>query len=273
MAGEDKVHFFDITSINEGPLKAWSPNTFRTRLVLNFKRIPYTQSFLSYPDIAPTLQSLSVPPVTKQYVPYALPAIIHKPSLSAKNPTHFAISDSLQIALHLESAFPAPEYPSLFPTPASYPLAMAVLKLMTEIMAKQSPIGLPKVPAYLDPRGQEYFNRTRAQLFGKPLPELAARDDELERVWEAVTEILSTLGTMLRGEPGKQKTGPFFEGDKAGYADLLVAAFMVWYLRNDKNDWERIMSVGEGEFQRLWDACLPWLDGQGEEIEWEVPKA
>lgn len=254
-----------------GALKSWSPNTLRTRLVLNFKRIPYTQSFLSYPDIAAVLESLSVAPIPKQYVPYSLPAIIHKPSISAQNPTGFAISDSLPIAFHLESAFPAPEYPSIFPTPASHPLAIAVLKLVSSMMMKQMSIALPKVPALLDPRGQEYFNRTRAELFGKPLTELAAKGEELERVWKDLTADMSTLATMLRGEPGKQKSGPFFEGDKAGYADLLLVSFIAWYSRTDIQDFERLMSIGDGEFKRLWDASVAWVDGQGEEIEWQVP--
>ncbi|EEP79985.1 conserved hypothetical protein [Uncinocarpus reesii 1704] len=252
--------------------KSWSPNTLRTRLVLNFKRIPYTQSFISYPDIAPILESLSVPPIVPQYLPYTLPAIIHKPSLWSQNPQHYAMNDSTPIALHLESAFPAPHHPSLFPTPASYPLAMAVLSIMSEIMVKQRRIALPKTVKYLDPAGQEYFNRTRSELFGQPLAELAATGDELERVWQDLAVPLSTLATMLRGEPGKQKSGPFFEGDKAGYADLVVVAFMAWFLRNDLGDWERIVAIGNGEFKRLWDACLPWVEGQGEEIEWEVPK-
>ncbi|KAI2224461.1 hypothetical protein LOZ12_005613 [Ophidiomyces ophidiicola] len=230
MAGS--VHFFDIASAARGSLQAWSPNTFRTRLVLNFKRIPYSQSFVSYPDIAPLLQSLGVPPLENQALPYTLPAIVD-----------------------------------------SYPLAVAVLELITAVTIKQIPILMPKVPAYLDPRGQEYFLRTRAERFGKPLAEVAAHGAELERVWHDVSGGLARLATMLRGVPGQSKTGPFFEGNTPGYADFLVVAFLAFYARINQDDWEKVMAVGNGEFRSLWNACLPWVEGQGQDVEWKTASA
>ncbi|KAI2080652.1 hypothetical protein LOZ36_006436 [Ophidiomyces ophidiicola] len=266
MAGS--VHFFDIASAAQGSLQAWSPNTFRTRLVLNFKRIPYSQSFVSYPDIAPLLQSLGVPPLENQALPYTLPAIV-----DSSTGTRHALNDSLPIALHLDAAFPAPAHPPLFPTSASYPLAVAVLELITAVTIKQIPILMPKVPAYLDPRGQEYFLRTRAERFGKPLAEVAAHGAELERVWHDVSGGLARLATMLRGVPGQSKTGPFFEGNTPGYADFLVVAFLAFYARINQDDWEKVMAVGNGEFRSLWNACLPWVEGQGQDVEWKTASA
>lgn len=36
----------------------FSPAVWRVRLMLNYKKIPYTTVFLEFPDIAPTLKGL-----------------------------------------------------------------------------------------------------------------------------------------------------------------------------------------------------------------------
>ncbi|WEW57013.1 hypothetical protein PRK78_002472 [Emydomyces testavorans] len=273
MAGQGaKVHFLDITSTFPGPNKSWSPNTLRTRLVLNYKQIPYTQSYLPYPSIAPVLRSLRLPPLSNGPVPYTLPAIIHAASIPG-TPTRHALNDSWPIAQHLEHAFPAPQHPSIFPTPASYPLAVAVQTILADTMRQGMAVHIPKVAAYLEPSCAEYFSRTRAVRFGKSLPEFAAKGAELERVWAEMETGFGTLAAILRGAEGvEKKAGPFFEGDQVGYADLVLMAMFGWYMRNDRADWERLMDIGkEGEFGRLWEACLPWLEGQGEEVEFPVP--
>ncbi|KAJ5119703.1 hypothetical protein N7448_010372 [Penicillium atrosanguineum] len=62
MASPEPVHFFDITSTLPGASKSWSPNTLKVRAALNFKGIPYTQSWISYPDIKPLITGLDLPP-------------------------------------------------------------------------------------------------------------------------------------------------------------------------------------------------------------------
>ncbi|KAK2808006.1 hypothetical protein FQN50_005088 [Emmonsiellopsis sp. PD_5] len=259
------LHFFDVTSNLPLPRTSWSPNTLRTRLALNFKRIPYTQSYISYPDIQPLLQSLSVPPLSG-LIPYTLPAIHHPPSLSTAT-----INDSWPIALHLERTFHGPQHPSLFPSPASYPLAVAVGRVLAVLFTHTRRILMAKVPVMLDERGAEYFRKTRAGWFGCPLEEYVFKEgEELEGGWREFEGELEVVVKMLRGEGKEKKEGPFFEGETAGYADLMVVAFLGWYERVDRGDFERIVKVGDGELRRLWEACLPWVDGQGEEREWVV---
>ncbi|OJD11356.1 hypothetical protein AJ78_07858 [Emergomyces pasteurianus Ep9510] len=277
MASETPVHFFDITSNLPIPSKSWSPNTLRTRLVLNFKKIPYTQSFISYPDIAPLLKSLSVPPLQDGPYPYTLPAIAHHPPSNPSNPNipnpNGVINDSWPIAVYLESAFPAPHHPTIFPSAGSYALALAVGKLVNVMGPATRRILLPKIPAILDERGAEYFRQTRAEMFGKPLEEMELETEEVEKAWVSVGADLKLVAGMLKGSPcgegkGEGKKGPFFEGEKAGYADLVFAGYLAWYERGDRGAWERVVSVGDGEIRRFWDACLPWIDGQGDYMEY-----
>jgi hypothetical protein len=39
----------------------------------------------------------------------------------------------------------------------------------------------------------------------------------------------------------------------------------------DSAFFEKLMGLGDGEVKALWDACRPWLEGQGEEKEWPIP--
>jgi glutathione S-transferase len=258
---------FPADALLPGASRSWSPNTLRTRLVLNFKGIRYSQSWIPYPDIAPLLKSLNVPPLKKGGIPYTLPAIIHTPSIS--NPSG-AMNDSFPIALHLEELFPAPEYPSLFPSEGSFALALAVQKLISGAIAKGFTIVVPKVADILEPRCSEFFHRTRTATFGKPLSEVAPKPEQLEKTWKPLRAELEVLASMLKGKKGK--SGPFLEGEKAGYGDFLIVSFLAWFERADPKDWEKLIAIGDGEFKRLYEACRPWLDGQGEERPWNVAK-
>ncbi|KAE8351335.1 hypothetical protein BDV28DRAFT_137333 [Aspergillus coremiiformis] len=260
------VHFFDITSTLPGPAKAWSVNTFKTRAVLNFKGIPYTQSYISYPDIAPLLSHYGVIPHASG-VQYTLPAILHKSSVDSN--AHGVLMDSLAIATHLDQTFPSPP---LFPSgDASYALTLAVTKLLSNIITKGYHLLIPKTADLLDPRGQEYFIRTRSEIFGKPLSEVYPKEDsERQQIMDATKAEMEPVAQMLKGRVGKK--GPFFEGEKPGYADILVVSFLAWVEKCHAALFQELVSAGEGEVKALWDACLPWIEGQGETKEWDIPK-
>ncbi|KAJ5692213.1 Glutathione S-transferase-like protein ustS [Penicillium macrosclerotiorum] len=265
MADSEPVQFFDIISTLPGTSKSWSPNTLKVRTVLNFKGIPYTQSWISYPDIAPLIKSLDLKP-NETGTPYTLPAIIHKSSVTSNS--YGAMMDSLPIVMHLDKAFPSPP---LFPSgDASYALLVAVGKIATGMGPAIRSLIIPNVPQHLDSRGQEYFIRTRTEAYGKPLSEIRPTDQEtLDSMWKQVETEAAALLKMLKGREGKK--GPFFEGEKAGYADLFLVCHFAFFHRMVPEYFDKLMALGEGEFKALWDACLPWINGQGEEKEWPVP--
>ena len=234
-------------------------------MVLNYKGIPYTQSFVSYPDITPLLRSLTVTSYPEGPFAYTLPAISH-PSVRA-NPSG-AMMDSLPVAVLLDRVFPGP---ALFPYgDASYALTLAVGKLVSNAVLRSLVLVIPKVAGILDQRGREYFIKTRSAMFGKPLSELRPSDPEsLRAVVDGIKKELETLTQMLRGRPGK--TGPFFEGHHACYADLILMAYLAWTERTDQELWRELVTTGRGELRVLWDACLPWLEAKGEEKEYKIP--
>ncbi|KAJ5280604.1 hypothetical protein N7478_005976 [Penicillium angulare] len=263
MADEKLVHFFDLYSDQSGSSKSWSPNTLKTRVVLNFKGIPYTQSWHSYPDIKPLISSFGVPPNEKGR-PYTLPAIKH--SSVTSHPSGVAM-DSQLIALHLDKVYPSPP---LFPSGnASYALFVAVSQFVTRLEPGFRPFIIPRVPDHLDPRGAKYFHETRAAALGKPLSQVRPTDQAtIESKWELVESEAAPLLKMLKGTNGKK--GPFFEGEQAGYADLVLATAFAFIQRFDKELHERFLGLGDGEFKALYQAVLPWLEGQGEEKDWPV---
>jgi glutathione S-transferase len=234
-------------------------------MVLNFKGIPYTQSYISYPDIAPLLSHYGVTPHPTG-AQYTLPAILHKPSVQS-NPNG-ALMDSLAIATHLDQTYPSPP---LFPSgDASYALTLAVIKLLSSVTQKGYALLIPKVADLLDHRGQQYFIETRSARFGKPLSEVYPKEkSEVQTIIDATKEELQPVAQMLRGRPGKQ--GPFFEGKEPGYADILVVSFLAWVEKSHSVLFQELVSIGEGEIKELWVACLPWVEGQGETKEWDIP--
>ncbi|KAJ5592781.1 hypothetical protein N7537_009685 [Penicillium hordei] len=263
---ESNIHFFDLLSDLPGPSKSWSPNTLRTRMVLNFKGIPYTQSWVSYPDIAPLLKAHGVPP-GKSATPYTLPAISHKGSITS-NPDG-VLMDSEPIAMYIDKLYPSPP---LFPSgDASYSLVIAVQKIVSLISPSYRLMVIPNVPSGLDERGREYFIRTRTVAFGKPLSEVRPTDEsELLALWQIIEKDAEALIKMLKGKEGKK--GPFLEGESAGYADMILASILAWFQRFDQDIFDKMLALGEGEFKTLYEACLPWLEGQGEEKDWPIPQ-
>lgn len=290
MTGITPVHFFDIDSTLPGmtcfagaptktikfetdqstplgPSRSWSSNTLKIRMVLNYKSIPYTQSFTSYPDIAPLLKSLSVPPHTKGRVSYTLPAICHPESI--RTSPSGAMMDSLPVARHLDKTFPTPP---LFPSgQASYTLAVAVENIMLRAAGKGLFLLLPKAANVLDQRAKGYFLRTRSEWFGKPLLDLEITDEDgIRTALDAMKGELEIFLRMLTDRLGEAR-GPFLEGEQPGYADFILVTFLSWGHRVDMKIWEELMAMGDGEFRTLWDACLPWMEGQGEDREWQIP--
>lgn len=234
--------------------------------MLNFKGIPYTQSWVSYPDIKPLITGFGLPP-NETGIPYTLPAIVDKSTITS-NP-HGAMMDSLPIALHLDKAYPSP---SLFPSgDVSYALTLAVGRIITLMMPAFKSLVMPRVPEKLDPRGRDYFIQTRSEWFGQPLAECRPTDEaSIKELHKLVETELGTLVQMLKGREGKK--GPFFEGEKAGFADLMVACVLAFYELFDAELFDKAVSIGDGELKALFDACKPWLHEQGQEKEWPIPQ-
>ncbi|KAJ5116548.1 Glutathione S-transferase-like protein ustS [Penicillium angulare] len=203
----------------------------------------YTQSWISYPDVAPLLKALGVKP-NEEGNPYTLPAICDKSIASTINPNGIMM-DSLSIATHLDKLYPSPP---LFPSGDS---SLALVETVNKTMGGMAPALRQIVPP---------------KSFGKPLSDMHPTDEKtLQELWDLIESQMSTILNMLKSRPG-----PFFEGASASYADIVLVSSLAAFHNDDRELWERMMALGEGELKTLWDVCLPWITGQGEEKEWPV---
>jgi len=124
---------------------------------------------------------------------YTLPTV--------KFPDGSYIMDSKAIAGAIEKLYPQP----------SFRLDSDSLPKVVELAGKLTScimfVWMPKVPEkLLLPRSKEYFERTRAETFGKPLSELE-KEKGGEAQWELAKPRYAVLGEMLR-----ENGGPYFLG-------------------------------------------------------------
>lgn len=171
-------------------------------MILNFKHIPYTTQWVEYPDLAPTLSSLNIPPNPKSapgyFAPYTSPAIKYA------NGT-FGM-DSWPIAHALETQYPTP---SLH---LDNPIVVQVRDLVGNLATPLRPHNIPKVPLILPERSAEYFYATRKEQFGASLQEVE-RTLATEEAWGKADAPAKELGNLLR-----KNGGPFFLGETGRFA-------------------------------------------------------
>ncbi|KAH7342044.1 hypothetical protein B0J17DRAFT_704531 [Rhizoctonia solani] len=123
---ENPVIFYDLLS-EHGP---WSPNTYKTRLTLNYKRIPYRVEYVSFPDVTRKSEELGVKPTNPDgEIKYTLPMIADPSLVPNGKPTY--VADSFNIAIYLDKTYPAPKFPAVFP-----PGMRAVQKITYDLFMK-----------------------------------------------------------------------------------------------------------------------------------------
>ena len=164
----------------------------------------FNREWLEYPDIAPTLESFSIPPNEPPATKYTSPAI----RISDKY-----IMDSLKIVAVLEKEYPSP------PLHLDLDVVKKVEELVPECIWPLRAVFVPKVSRMLlNPRSAEYFERTRAVSFGMPLAQLE-KEKGGESAWKAAEPKWKELGDVLKAEGG-----PFFMG-KTGKLSFLRKEF------------------------------------------------
>ncbi|KIW71290.1 hypothetical protein PV04_03473 [Phialophora macrospora] len=209
--------------------QSFSPNTIRSRLALHYKGLPYTQSWISYPDIERLWDKLGIPPndtqdkagprctlpvllVRTEDFPQASLSRLHdanipgvpKKGLATKFGMFTPFSSTLSIALALELLFHDRNlHPPLFPTHQSYEQAQQVEGIITRLLPATRRLILPSVPDILDARGKEYFIRTRKQWFGvSSLDELRPQSQrETDKLWEEIEHLLQPIIRTLQESP------------------------------------------------------------------------
>lgn len=121
--------------------------------------------------------------------------------------------DSKAIAIALERIYPDP------PLHLDAPQLAKIEELWPKVMATMRGVTMPRTPRMLlNDRSKEYFEETRKERFGMPLPELE-KEVGGEEAWVEGRPILQAIGAVL-----KENGGPFILGD-TGKSHLRFVIF------------------------------------------------
>ncbi|KAF2494772.1 hypothetical protein BU16DRAFT_511370 [Lophium mytilinum] len=234
MASQDII-LYDLPS--KGRCHCWSPNAWKTRLALNYKGLAYKTEFTEYPDIAPKLEALGLPPDPVDH-DYTIPAL-------KLGDEYFM--DSMVIAKELEKRYPTPSLN------LDSPKIKRTRGLLGPALESLRPIWMPKVPdSLLRERSVEYFYRTRAERVGMPLEEYAEKKGGEQRWMEALMAIDDLAAFVSATE------GPFVDGNDVSYADFIIVGAMFFIKRIDEKDFERLLENAKPVLQQL-EACAQWF--------------
>ncbi|KZV63894.1 hypothetical protein PENSPDRAFT_615956 [Peniophora sp. CONT] len=250
MTEKSKLTLHDIPSMLSD--KAWSPNTWRVRYVLNIKSIPYETQWLLHPEIEPELRRVGAPPTIHWILKtetYTLPAI-YDPTKNA------GISDSNKIAAYLEETYP--ESRSLrvaesidFVDSYGRRLNEALFLLLAAQTAEN-----------LVPETRPAWREKRERAFGVRLEALAEPDERRDML---LTDVLGVL-TDIDAYSNSKGDSPFIQDDELTYCDVVIAATLTWTRRVagvDSDVYGLIMEVHGGRWKWLMDRFTEWeiVDG------------
>ncbi|KLO06910.1 hypothetical protein SCHPADRAFT_909965 [Schizopora paradoxa] len=222
------------------PGGAFSPNTHKARLSIAFKGLQFKTEWVEMCDIEPKMKELGAQPTTTKpdgSPMYTLPVIYD-------DATGKYISDSMKISEYLEATYP--DKPSLYPFEAHAPIRMfheffhsnaikpAVLLITLAV--------LPKINA----PSFDHIRRTREAIFGKTLEELTPKGDERTAQLASCKAGFSKLAEVYSSN-GDGK--PYFYGAVPSYADLIVAAYLLWIkasIGHESPEWKEISGEWDG---------------------------
>lgn len=286
MTETNPLDLYDISSPHAP--RSYAPNPSKARLALSFKGAPFRTKWVDILDIPETRQGLKCP-VTRHLDDgsdfFTLP-ILHNP-VSGQT-----IGDSFDIATYLDATFPASSDADsprdLFPPDS--PVTKAILSYNSP--AADTPFYAPLT--HIEPASELHaayarFNRhvdatfsTHLRLVAHRLPfnpataeavkalfakrahlsswdDLAVPDEMRGSLMAAFKEGVASLaglwGRRQDGEGGKHSKGPFLEGERVTYADMIVGGWLnMLEVIMPPEEWRELRDWHGGVFGLLNDA-------------------
>ncbi|KAF5978873.1 glutathione-S-transferase [Fusarium coicis] len=220
---ENKITFFDIPS--RSPQVCWSMNTWRTRLLLNYKGLDYKTEWLEYPEIKERLSGHVSP--NQRGAPFTCPAI--------QMPDGSYIMDSYKIADVIEEKYPEPSVH--LKNPMQDRLRASMIKFMTEMV----PIYVPGVAKnIISENSIDFFLATRLQDVGMPLYEYGEKHSP---------------GAFDRAEPFAREITALLEENNSG-------PFLLGDVCLGEEEYKEVLRItGNGEVHaKFLDGLRPWAE-------------
>jgi glutathione S-transferase len=260
------IVFYDIAVRPPVEKNCCSPNPWKARLALNFKRVSYSTTWVALPDIPTVRNSLNVPACRKFADGsdfFTLPII--------KDPAHESlVGDSFDIAVYLQETYPNAGAGNLLPRQTldytySHPAILVPLSECREsefseyakfnmnvdaafTMHVQLTVqGFPFDPAVEEATKAEFVRRAGLSSW----EDFALVGEAREKTMASFRDTLGGLAKLFPG--GEDK--PFLLGETASYADMIIGGWLrMMQVTLPKGEWEQVRSWHGGLFSRLHDA-------------------
>ncbi|KAL7904281.1 hypothetical protein GGI35DRAFT_489991 [Trichoderma velutinum] len=202
----EAITLFDLPKHH--PLMGWSPNTWKSRIVLNYKGLDYQTEWLGFLDIKGRLENHVAKHPTG--FEYTLPVI------RDANGTY--LMDSLNIAEYLEEKYPEPSIR------LDSPKVRYMVDIVNRLIGAVAPnFIIPLTNNVLTNPHREYFVETRSALYGMSLEQVEATKGG-QVAYDAEAPLLKELTDMLV----ENSEGPFILGSEPSYGDFAWVALMVF---------------------------------------------
>ncbi|THV04197.1 hypothetical protein K435DRAFT_962024 [Dendrothele bispora CBS 962.96] len=238
------IVFYDFPGKNES-LNAWNPNCWKTRYCLNYKGVPYTTTWVEYPDVERILKAAGISPtlIKPDGSPlYTIPAIVD-PN------TGVALAESFQIAQYLDKTYP--DGPTLVPagTKALQNAFISAFSSNISPILQFSLLGIYE--DILSPRSQPYFHETRPGfvLGGLTIEEAYPKGENAKEEWKKLEAGFGNIAKWMNEEE------KFVMGDVISFADFAVAGSLqaarkIWD-KDDNQKWKDISNWDGGRWLKL----------------------
>lgn len=265
--------FYDIAS--DKPLRTFSPNPWKTRFALNYKKLPYRTEWVQMPHIRAVREKLGVPAnrTLPDGTPFHTLPVIHDPANGGA-----LVGDTFEIAEYLDRTYPdAPRLlrPHTTGLTAAFNARVDTLFTTYTILAAEMPFD----PAYRD----EIYAIFAGRFGAKSFEDMKLPEAQREPTWTAFEHALGELakayrhtggttdhffrpsGTAAeqrqRAPPGREQGSVWLDGDGPAYADFIVGAWLkMMQASMAEKDFQRIRSWHDGLWGRLVDALEPYAE-------------
>jgi len=197
--------------------------------------------WLEYPEIEPLCREIGAQPTRNKPDgrPHYTVPLIHDLSTGA------IIAESSKIATYLDATYP--EMPRLMPEGTigmHFAFEDAALGLLPPIWKYT----IPASNARLNPMSEAYFRPTREATFGIALKDMTPTGEAHAIEWAKVKDSFGKMdGWILANGEGSV----YLMGDTPCYADMWMAAYVVWIKLVLPEKWEELKLWHDGRWARL----------------------
>ncbi|KZV76804.1 hypothetical protein PENSPDRAFT_747366 [Peniophora sp. CONT] len=210
------IILYDIAMAGESPAeKAWSPNSWKTRILLNVKGLAHKTEWMTFSQTAETLSALGLAAhKTSDPRKFTVPAILD-PS------TGRAVMGSQDIAKYLEEQYP--NSPAVLPA-GTRALQAAFYNEISEALIV--PVFTSLVYKHLEKTqdvDRDYFYKSREAIFGIKFDDIAPKGEQVQAALDAITSILGRAAGYITEGGGR-----FVGESRPVNADVNLVAMLIW---------------------------------------------